>query len=98
MTIYFMPACFAEFCPGARRVRFRIELLGQLLVFGDGNAFFLHGPFVAAQHAIQAEVNEHSEARLMPPFHAAVAIFDRGSSGTGGAGLLGETGCGEQGG
>jgi hypothetical protein len=40
-------------------------------------------------------VNEHSKASLMPPFHAAVASFDRRS---GGAALLSETSRGQEGG
>ena len=70
----FLAGLLGEFRPGPRGVRLRLESFGQLLVFGDRNRFVLHGPFVTPQSAVKAPVNEHAEARLVPPLHAALAI------------------------
>ena len=70
-----MPGRFSEFGPGARGVRLWIELFGELLIFSNRNAFFFHGPFVTAEDAVKAEVNEHTEARFVPPLQTACAIF-----------------------
>lgn len=70
----FLARCLGKLCPSARRIGCRLEALGELLVFGDGNAFFLHGPLVPAQDAVKAPVNEHAEAGFVPPLHPASAI------------------------
>src|SRR5712692_8795563 len=44
----FLPGLFGELGPSARGIGFWLEALGQLLVFGYGNAFVFHHPFVAA--------------------------------------------------
>ena len=64
----------SDFGPFARRVRLRLELLGEGLVFGNRDAFVFHHPFVAGQKAIKAPMNEHAESGFMPPFHAPNAI------------------------
>src|SRR6185437_5639403 len=54
-----------------------VENFRELLVFGDRNPFLFHGPLVPSEHAVKPEMDEHSETRFVPPFHAAVAISDR---------------------
>lgn len=82
---------FGELGPRAGSMGLGVELLGQLLVLSNGNAFFFHGPLVASQLAVEAEVNEHAEAGCVPPLKAAVTIFDGGCCGAGvrGVRLLG---------
>ena len=54
--------------PGACGVRFRIELLCKLLVFGDRNSFLFHGPLMPAELAVEPEMYEHAEPSFVPPF------------------------------
>src|SRR6185437_12456541 len=82
-----------EFCPGARGMRLRVENFRELLVFGDRNPFLFHGPLVPSEHAVKPEMDEHSETRFVPPFHAAVAISDSGR-GRPGVLRLCKQGCG----
>src|SRR2546425_9343529 len=56
-----------------------MEVRRQLFVFAYRNAFVLHHPFVTAERAVQAPVDEHAKLRFVPPLHAPLAIFDRGS-------------------
>src|SRR6267154_5613347 len=70
----FLAGLFGKLGPGASGIWFGLESLGELLVIGDGNAFVLHDPFVTAEHAVQAPMNEHAEARFVPPLHAASAV------------------------
>ena len=65
---------FSKLCPFPGRVWPGIKLFGELLVFLSGNAFHLHYPFMPSENAVKPPVNEHSELRLMPPFHAALTI------------------------
>src|SRR5205823_10417173 len=57
-------------------LRFGLELLGQLLVFGDGNAFLLHSPLVVAVDAVKSPVNEHAKLGGVPPLLPPLAIGD----------------------
>src|SRR6266478_1160997 len=70
----FLPGLFGEPGPSTRGIWFRLEALGELLVFGYGNAFVFHHPFVAAEHAVQAPMDEHAKSRFVPPLHAASAV------------------------
>ena len=72
--MYFWPACLASFAQSRAAFGFGLKFLGELLVFGHRNAFVFHGPFVAPERAVQAPVDEHAEARFVPPLHAAFAI------------------------
>src|SRR5207245_1177000 len=63
-----------ELCPIPRRKRLRLELLCQRSVFRNRYAFVLHNPLVAAEHAVKPPMNEHAEARFVPPLHPANAI------------------------
>ena len=74
----FLAGAFCQARPIARGVRFGIEALRQFLIFGGWNPFHLHHPFVTAQNAVQAPVNEHTELRFVPPLHAALAVGDDG--------------------
>src|SRR5215831_15389908 len=60
--------------PVARGIGFGREVLCQQLILSDGNGFVLHRPLVLANHTVQSPMNEYSEARLMPPLHAACAV------------------------
>ncbi len=77
----FLPGLFGEPGPSTRGIWFRLEALGELLVFGYGNAFVFHHPFVAAEHAVQAPMDEHAKSRFVPPLHAAspVGVFRGGA-------------------
>src|ERR1700675_2772155 len=70
----FLTRGFGQLGPCTSSVRLRLKALRQQLVFAHRDAFFLHDPFMAAQYAIQSPVNEHAEARFMPPLHATNAI------------------------
>jgi acetyl esterase/lipase len=72
--MYFWPACLGEFGPIARGVGLGLEAFGELLVLGDGDAFVLHHPLVAPEHAVEAPVDEHAEAGFVPPLHAGFAV------------------------
>src|SRR5258708_33306425 len=69
-----LPCLFGELGPGARGIGLRLETFGEWLVIAYGNALVFHHPFVAAEHAVQAPVDEHAESRLVPPLHAARAV------------------------
>jgi hypothetical protein len=69
----FLPGDFGQLGPIARGVGFGLEELGLLFVFRHRNAFLFHRPFVAAEGAVQAPVDEHAEAGFMPPLHAGLA-------------------------
>ncbi len=60
--------------PGTRGVGLRRKAVGEELVFRNGDAFLLHGPFMAAQDAVQSPVNEHAEPGVMPPLHAPLTV------------------------
>ena len=80
----FLAGLLGEFCPGAGSIRFGLKLLGELFVFGNGNALLLHRPFVVAVNAVQTPVNEHAEPGRVPPLHAALAVcHDCGALGQG---------------
>src|SRR5258708_27366501 len=64
----FLPCLFGELGPGARGIRLRLETFGEWLVIAYGNALVFHHPFVAAEHAVQAPVDEHAESRFLPPW------------------------------
>jgi len=59
-----------EFGPIAGGKRLGFELFGELLVFLNRKALLFHSPFVASVDAIQAPVDKHPEAGLVPPLHA----------------------------
>src|SRR5262249_41445139 len=40
------------------------------LVLGEGDALAVHGPLVPAQLRVEAPMDEHTEASLVPPAHA----------------------------
>src|SRR5262249_49534502 len=61
-------------CPVAGCVRFGCEMLCENFILSNRNAFVLHCPFVLADHTVESPVDEHAEARLMPPLHAARAV------------------------
>src|SRR5690349_23884304 len=69
----FLAGLLRELGPSASGIRFWLKAFGKLLVFGDGNAFVFHHPFVSAENTVQAPVNEHAEAGFVPPLHAASA-------------------------
>src|ERR1700751_2329313 len=58
--------------PSARHVRRRLKLLAQLLVLLKRDILISHGPSVAAQNAVEAPMNEHSELGFTPPLDAAL--------------------------
>src|SRR5579859_594364 len=68
---------FSELGPIACRIRLRLELLSQLLVFRNRDALHFHGPLVAAEHAIKAPVDEHAELGLTPPLDSLLMIGRR---------------------
>src|SRR5713101_6413235 len=70
----FLAGLFGELGPGPRGIWFGLEALGELLIVGYGNAFVLHHPLVATEHAVQTPMDEHAEARFVPPLHAAGAV------------------------
>ena len=70
----FLARLFGQPRPGARGIRLGREALRQEFVFGNRDAFLFHGPFVASQFAVQSPVNEHAEARFVPPAHAPLAV------------------------
>ena len=78
--MYFMPAVFASFAQARAACGFGLNCFGQALILGNRNAFFFHGPFVPAEDAVQAEMNEHSEASFVPPLHPPITIFNSGRS------------------
>ena len=65
---------FGELGPVAGGVGLGLEELSLLLVLSHRNALFLHRPFVAPEGTVQAPMDEHAEAGLVPPFHAGFAI------------------------
>ena len=72
----FHAGALGQLRPGASGIRNRLKFWRQPLVFADRNAFVLHYPLVTTERAVKAPVNEHSELRFVPPFHAALAVFD----------------------
>ena len=84
ITMYFWPACLASLAQSRAALGLGLNVLGELLVFGHRDAFVFHDPLVAAQHAVEAPVDEHAEAGFMPPLHAAFAV-GVASGGGGGA-------------
>src|SRR5262249_48357915 len=70
----FLSGAASQSCPVARGIGLWSEVLCQQLILSDGNAFVLHRPFMLADPAVKAPVDEHSEARLMPPLHAPRAV------------------------
>ena len=69
----FLPGDFSQLGPIASGIRLGLEELGLLLVFRHRNTFLFHRPFVTAEGAVQAPVDEHAEAGFMPPLHAGLA-------------------------
>src|SRR5262249_48377608 len=67
---------FCETRPGAREIRFWLELRGQLLILSHGNTLHFHHPLVTARNAVQPPVNKHSELGFMPPLHATFPVGD----------------------
>ena len=65
-----LPGLFGELRPVARGIGFGLELFCEKLVFFNRNRFVFHGPFVAAQNAVESPVNEHAESGVAPPLHA----------------------------
>ena len=84
-----LPGAFGEPRPLPGDVRLRVEALGELHVLGKRNRLLLQHPLAAAQHAVQAPVNEHAELSLMPPLHAAFAVRIAGQRPRLGGGGLG---------
>ncbi len=68
--MYFWPAALGKLCPFARSVGLRREVLGEHLVLRDGDAFYLLGPLMLANDAVEAPMDEHAEFSLVPPVHA----------------------------
>ena len=69
--MYFMPGCLRPAWPTRAPARgFGLPGVGQLLVLRDGDALAVHHPLVAAELRVEAPVDEHAEARLVPPAHA----------------------------
>src|SRR5205814_4700500 len=60
-------ACaFCELRPSTRASLYRLESPGVRLVLVNRDGLVFHHPFVARDRAIYAEMDEHTEARLMP--------------------------------
>src|SRR6267142_4079908 len=70
----FLAGLFGELGPRAGGIRLWLEAFGELLIVGYGDGFVFHDPFVTAEHAVQTPMDEHAEARFVPPLHAASAV------------------------
>ncbi len=70
----FLACLFRQLGPGSGGVGFRRKAAGQLGILVHGDSLIFHSPLVAAAHAVETPVDEHSEAGFVPPAHAPLAI------------------------
>src|SRR5262249_41510472 len=47
-----------------------VELFFRLFIFGNGNAFIMHTPFLPSQDRIQAPMDEHAKSDILIPLQA----------------------------
>jgi len=71
------PGVLGDAHPFIRVELHRVELAGQLGVFGDRDFAAVHHPLAARRDGIQPPVDEHPELRLPEPVHAAVGLPGR---------------------